>query len=176
MSYFAQALGLPLSSSNLGGNDFAFLGSQLVGQNVIDPTFINSPSILFANNGPQGLQINNLLGVFHIIQPTDLITIWGGSNDILNFFTKNISFFRANANNPQVVEAFVGKFIYGNTLSMGPGIEQLVLQGARNFLVISVPDISLTPENSGRSVATSSRGRSSIINRCSSRFSSVRRS
>lgn len=135
IQYLAQNLNLPLVPSRNGGTDFAALGAQMVGVNSFFPT---SKPLFFNYNQPTQLsELFNFLGpITNPINSDALVTIWAGANDMNSFFLANI----ANA------AELAPQFIFGEVNLISSGIKQLIDRGARHFVVVSVPDLSLTPE------------------------------
>lgn len=77
-------------------------------------------------------QVNNYLASTPAADPRALYVLWGGANDYLN----------GGQTNPAVpVNNLIGE------------VSDLAARGARNFLVVNVPDLGTLPGTSGRPVA-----------------------
>jgi len=116
------ALGSVAPTSVKSSMDFAFGGATAVAAVSAVPF----PAL------PAQLQLFQSHGV--AIQRTDLFTVWMGANDILNTAP------RAPAN-PALMDA-AGINAAQATVS---GIQSLISLGAKNILVLNMPDIGLTP-------------------------------
>lgn len=119
--YLGNSLGLPLTPSLLGGNDFAF-GGALTGADNLFP-FMNGTGILaqiqmFQGSHPQGFS------------DSSLVMLWAGPNDVFNALALN-----------QDMTATINNAI-GN---LGNSIVQLYGLGARHILMPNMPDLGKTP-------------------------------
>jgi len=119
----AKSLGLPAVTASLaGGNDYA-VGSAISG---------NLP---FVSAGPADLPAQ--LAAFHaanpIANPTGLYTIWIGSNDLNAIL----------ATSPTAAQAATDVAAVINNIDTAVGT--LASEGAKNFLVLTVPDLGKTP-------------------------------
>jgi phospholipase/lecithinase/hemolysin len=131
----AAQLGLgSLKPSLLGGTDFAYGGGEtgVTSFNISDPR----TDILGANGqvGTQGqlYQFEQYLLAHSIAaDPQALYTIWIGSNDLADIA----------ATDPANAVADVGKVV-GN---IDATVNDLAQLGAKNFLILNVPDLGTTP-------------------------------
>jgi phospholipase/lecithinase/hemolysin len=123
----ATGLGLsPLSASLLGGTDYAY-GSAESGVTSFGTAPANTD--LF---GPTG-QLAQYHAAHATADPNALYTIWIGSNDLNDMLTGQL---------PSQYAADIGAVV-GN-IDATVGI--LASMGARNFLIVTVPDLGKTPE------------------------------
>jgi phospholipase/lecithinase/hemolysin len=123
----ASGLGLaPLSPSVLGGTDYAY-GSGETGNASFDTA--NPITDLL---GPTG-QLAQFSAAHPTADPNALYTIWIGANDLSDI---------PAASTPGQIAADIGT-IAGN---IDTAIGILAGDGARNFLVLTVPDLGKTPD------------------------------
>lgn len=123
----ASDLGLaPLTPSLAGGTDYAYGGAET------GVTSFNTSNPATDLLGPAG-QITQFQGTHLTADPNGLYTIWIGSNDLSDI--------AANAM-PSQIAADLG-IVAGN---IDTAISELAGSGAKNFLVVTVPDLGKTPE------------------------------
>jgi phospholipase/lecithinase/hemolysin len=132
----AQNLGLPAPKPSLaGGTDYAYGGAETgaTAVHAANPTDLPSQLGQFAASVPTP-------------SPTALYTVWAGSNDVLDIANSTETPAQQQATVQQAVTNEVG-FIDG-----------LVAHGAKDLVVMSVPDLGVTPYETARpaSDATSS--------------------
>lgn len=111
-----QSAGFSATPSSGGGNDWAIVGAETSDLNGEIANY---------------LKING-----NIADPSTLYVVWVGSNDIL-FRSFNFIDPKQNIDPNQVLTE--------GMQNLGDGLSRLYNAGARNFLVIGVPDISETP-------------------------------
>lgn len=122
----ASALGVaPLSPSLLGGNDYAYGGAET----GTTPVHAANASDL---TGPAG-QITQFQAAHPSADPNALYTIWIGSNDLLNILTGAPS-------------SQYGADITAAVGNVDSAIGSLAADGAKNFLILTVPDLGATPD------------------------------
>lgn len=115
----AAALGVgALTPSATGGNDFAVGGAQT------GPTASNPGSQIDLIG-----QVSEFASAHPTADPNALYAIWIGSDDIRNI------------TDPTLAAATIGGAVYNEDTA----IVDLWSLGARNFLVLNVPDLGLTP-------------------------------
>jgi outer membrane lipase/esterase len=123
----AAALGLgPLTPSLAGGTDYAYGGAET------GPTSFNTSDSVTDLTGPTG-QLAQFQAAHPTADPNALYTIWIGSNDLDDIlagatpaqYAADIAIAAANADS---------------------AIAALAGEGAKNFLLLTVPDLGLTPE------------------------------
>jgi phospholipase/lecithinase/hemolysin len=118
----AVALGLPAITPSLaGGTDYAVGGAE-------------SGNTTFHTAGLTDLpaQIGSYQGAHPSADPNSLYTIWVGSNDLADI----------TSSNPAVVANDLG-LVTNNIVS---SIGLLAGKGAKNFLIVDVPDLGKTPQ------------------------------
>ena len=132
VEYLASALGVPLAPSASGGTNYAVLGAATgpVGIPSAPPlTTENVAAIQYGQPALEGTslltQTNLILGLGPIADPGALFFVWGGANDL--FIDPSVETAAAAINN---LAALIS-MLYGN--------------GARQFLVPNLPDLSRTP-------------------------------
>lgn len=124
----AQNLGLPAPKPSLaGGTDYAYGGAETGPTSVhtVNPTDLPSQLAQFAASVPDP-------------SPTALYTVWAGSNDVLDIANSTETAAQQQASVQQAVTNEVG-FIDG-----------LVAHGAKDLVVMSVPDLGVTPYETAR--------------------------
>jgi outer membrane lipase/esterase len=125
----AAGLGLtPLTPSRLGGTDYAY------GSGETAPESFNTSNVATDILGPTGqlAQYENFLTTTSsTVDPNALYTIWIGSNDLADIL----------ANDPTNAAADVATVVQNIDIT----INELAALGARNFLVLTVPDLGDTP-------------------------------
>jgi phospholipase/lecithinase/hemolysin len=122
----ATGLGLaPLTPSLKGGTDYAY-GSGEIGNLSFDTA--NAQTDLL---GPTG-QLAQFLAVNPVADPNALYTIWIGSNDLSDI---------PPGSTPAQIAADIGAM----AANVDAFIGALAADGARNFLVVTVPDLGKTP-------------------------------
>jgi phospholipase/lecithinase/hemolysin len=123
----AGGLGLaPLTPSLLGGTDYAYGGAQ-TGQTLFHTA---SPIDLTGAAG----QVSQFEGTHATADPHALYTIWIGSNDL---------FAAAKSNAPP---SQIAMDIGAAVANVDAAIGALAAEGAKNFLVLTVPDLGKTPD------------------------------
>ncbi len=129
----AQDLGMPsLKPSLAGGTDFAYGGAE-TGQTPVhaqNPTDLTSQYTQFLQQSPSP-------------QPGALYAVWIGANDVLDI--ANNSSLNADQQKMDVQDAV------NNEVAVVGG---LVAHGARNLLVLNVPDLGSTPYEQARGATT----------------------
>lgn len=124
----AQNLGLPaVKPSLLGGTDYAYGGATTgtTAAHTANPTDLPSQLAQFIANTPTP-------------SPTALYTVWAGSNDVLDIANSGETAAQQQASVRQAVAnetAFIGG---------------LVAHGAKNLVVMDVPDLGKTPYETAR--------------------------
>ncbi len=124
----AQNLGLPpVKPSLAGGTDFAYGGAETGGTAVhaLNPTDLPGQLGQFVATAPKP-------------SPTALYTVWAGSNDVLDIANTTETPTQQLASVQRAVSNEVG-FIGG-----------LVAHGAKNLVVMDVPDLGKTPYEMAR--------------------------
>jgi phospholipase/lecithinase/hemolysin len=125
VQYLATGLGLnPLSPSLAGGTDYAY-GTAESGTTVFHAA--NAADL----TGPAG-QLAQYQSTHATSDPTALYTIWIGSNDLGDI--------PAGATNAQIA-ADIGAIVS----NIDSAIVTLALSGAKNFLLVTVPDLGKAP-------------------------------
>lgn len=117
---FAAELGLPLTPSLAGGNDFAVGGSRMgsAGGNPFTSVSDSVAAFVMASDVTAGEDL-----------PSDaLYVIWGGGND-----ARDALF----ASPGPIIDAYV--------VGLLASIDALIAEGAQKFLIPNVPDIGKTP-------------------------------
>ena len=132
----AQNLGLPaLKPSLAGGTDFAYGGAETgaTAVHTANPTDLPAQLGQFIINVPKP-------------SPTALYTVWAGSNDVLGI---------ANSKETSAQQAASVRQAVTNEAGF---IEGLVAHGAKDLVVLDVPDLGKTPYERARPIsdATSS--------------------
>lgn len=132
----SQQLGLPpVSPSLTGGTDYAYGGAQTgaTAVHAANPSDLPSQLGQFVTNVPNP-------------SPNALYTVWAGSNDVLTIANATLT--------PAQQQAAVQQAV-GNETNFLNG---LIAHGARNLVVLDVPDLGKTPYETARplSDATSS--------------------
>jgi phospholipase/lecithinase/hemolysin len=119
----SQALGLgPLTPSLLGGNDFAF-GDAETGTTLVHTAIpIDLPG-----------QLSAFEAAVPVPQPNALYTLWIGSDDLLDIFDSTLT-------PGQMVTAGMQAIANIDTF-----VTDIAQDGARNLLVLTVPDLGQTP-------------------------------
>lgn len=123
----SSMLGLTVSASLAGGTDYAYGGARV--------NSITSPLDMLG-----GKTFNQQITAFtssHVgnADPNALYVLWIGSNDAADALSA------AAAGNPGALPAMVS----GTLSALGNAIGGLASNGARNFLIPNLPDISLLP-------------------------------
>jgi phospholipase/lecithinase/hemolysin len=132
----AQKLGLAAPKPSLaGGTDYAYGGAET------GPTAIHA-----ANPSDLPSQVGQFVASVPHPSPTALYTVWAGSNDLLDIAN--------SAQTPAEQQATVQQAVNNEVGS----IDGLIAHGAKNLVVMSVPDLAVTPYEKARpaSDATSS--------------------
>jgi phospholipase/lecithinase/hemolysin len=115
----------PLTPSLLGGTDYAYGGAET------GPTSFNTAPLATDLVGGTG-QIAQFSAVHATADPNALYTIWIGSNDLLDIPT--------GATSSQIASD-IGTAIANIDTAIGT----LATEGAKNFLIVTVPDLGKTP-------------------------------
>jgi phospholipase/lecithinase/hemolysin len=132
----AQNLGLPAPTPSLaGGTDYAYGGAET-----------GATAVHAANPSDLPSQLGQFVANVPNPSPTALYTVWAGSNDVLDIAN--------SAETPAQQQASVQQAV-NNEVSF---IDGLVAHGAKDLVVMSVPDLGKTPYEMARpaSDATSS--------------------
>jgi phospholipase/lecithinase/hemolysin len=132
----AQNLGLPAVKPSLaGGTDYAYGGAE-TGQtsvHTVNPTDLPSQVVQFALNVPSP-------------SPNALYTVWAGSNDV-----KDIANSGETAAQQQLS---VQQAVTNETVA----IDGLIAHGAKDLVVMDVPDLAKTPEAMARPASDAASG------------------
>lgn len=124
----AQKIGLPPPQPSLaGGTDFAYGGAQ-TGQT---PNHALNPTDFLSQIGQFNTQVSSP-------QPNALYAVWIGSNDVLDIANNGA------LSTPQQ-QADVQAAVNNETA----GIQALAARGAKDFLVLNVPDLGKAPAERG---------------------------
>jgi phospholipase/lecithinase/hemolysin len=122
----ASSLGLaPLSASLVGGTDYAYGGAET----GTTPVHTGNSSDL---TGPTG-QVAQFQAANPTADPNALYTIWIGSNDLLDILTG-------------ALPSQYGADIAAAVANVDSAIGSLAGDGAKNFLILTVPDLGATPD------------------------------
>ncbi len=123
----AMQLGLPpLTASLLGGTDYAY------GTGETGPLSFNTSNPMANLLGPTG-QLAQYQATHPAADPNALYVIWIGSNDLTDL--------AASGPTPGQIPTDIAQ-IAGN---IDTAVNTLALQGAKNFLVVTAPDLGKTP-------------------------------
>jgi phospholipase/lecithinase/hemolysin len=123
----SKSLGLgTLTASLQGGNDFAY-GDATSGATPIQA------ATQIDLTGPTG-QIAQYEALHSTANPTALYTIWIGSNDLSNILTSGATGLAAATDAAAVIA------------NIDSAINSLAGIGAKNFLILTVPDLGVTPD------------------------------
>jgi phospholipase/lecithinase/hemolysin len=130
----AKTLGLPQPKPSLvGGRDFAYGGAEAGNEPLHTVTPIDLPS-----------QLAQFLADDPHPQANALYTLSIGANDLLDAIPDY-------ATNPAGAEADIQAAVNNETLFL----QGLAADGARNFLILNVPDLGKTPEETGNTAVAS---------------------
>jgi phospholipase/lecithinase/hemolysin len=122
----AAGLGLaPLVPSLLGGTDYAY------GTAESGPTAFNTSIPITDVTGPTG-QVAQFSATHSTADPNALYTVWVGSNDLLDILT---------GEPPSRYAADIAAAV----INVDNAISTLAAAGAKNFLLVTVPDLGATP-------------------------------
>ena len=127
----AQNLALPAPKPSLaGGTDYAYGGAETGGTSVhaVNPTDLPGQLGQFVASVPDP-------------SPTALYTVWAGSNDVLDIANSTQTPDQQQASVQQAVNNEVG------------AINGLIEHGAKNLVVMGVPDLGRTPYEMARSAS-----------------------
>jgi len=130
----AQNLGLPpVKASLVGGTDYAYGGAQTGATTVhaANPSDLPSQLGQFVTNVPNP-------------SPNALYTVWAGSNDVLTIANSTLT--------PEQQQAAVSQAVANETNF----INGLITHGARNILVMDIPNLSKTPYELARPLSAAS--------------------
>jgi phospholipase/lecithinase/hemolysin len=130
----SQNLGLPpVKPSLVGGTDYAYGGAQTGATAVHAENPSDLPSQLgqFVTNVPSP-------------SPDALYTVWAGGNDVLTIANSTLT--------PEQQQAAVSQAVANETNF----INGLIAHGARNIVVMDVPDLSKTPYELARPLSAAS--------------------
>ncbi len=123
----AGSLGLsPLKPSQLGGTDYAY------GDAETGPTAFNTSPAQIDLLGPTG-QLAQYQAKNSVADPNGLYVIWIGANDLSDILATSPTQAQAGAD----IGAVAG--------NIDTAIDSLAFAGAKNFLIVTVPDLGLTP-------------------------------
>jgi phospholipase/lecithinase/hemolysin len=115
----------PLTPSLAGGTDYA------VGSGETGPTSFNTANPAADLTGPTG-QITDFLGTNPVANPNALYTIWIGSNDLADILAGAL---------PSQYAADIATAVANVDTAIGA----LAGAGAKNFLIVTVPNLGVTP-------------------------------
>src|ERR1700733_2514637 len=122
----ASSLGLaPLSASLVGGTDYAYGGAET----GTTPVHTGNSSDLTGTTG----QVAQFQAANPTADPNALYTIWIGSNDLLDILTG-------------ALPSQYGADIAAAVANVDSAIGSLAGDGAKNFLILTVPDLGATPD------------------------------
>lgn len=128
----AQSLGLPaLQPSLAGGTDFAYGGAHTGATPTHELSAVDLPS-----------QYAQFLDQVPSPQPNALYAVWIGSNDVLDI-----------ANNSSLTQAQQQDDVAAAVKNEALFIDGSAAHGARNFVVLNVPDLGKTPYEMARGPA-----------------------
>jgi phospholipase/lecithinase/hemolysin len=131
VQYLAKDLGLPAPTpSSSGGLDYAY-GGAMTGTGYTSSTFVTAAGSITESVPNIGQQIADYLSN-HTPTASQLYTIWGGGNDVLN----------GNQTNPAVL-----------LVNIRNDVEALAAAGAKQFLIGNLPPLNLIPAAAGLSTA-----------------------
>lgn len=126
----------PVSGGNTSGNvDLAF-GGAFTGTGNLGGPALNGTGIQS--------QISTFFGAGGKLAPNDLVTMWGGANNIFQFFNTT-----PNPTQAQIV----GNSISAATTMLGD-VQTVAANGGRNILVVNLPDIGATPSFNGNALTS----------------------
>jgi phospholipase/lecithinase/hemolysin len=132
----AQNLGLPAVKPSLaGGTDYAYGGAE-TGQtsvHTVNPTDLPAQVAQFAVNVPDP-------------SPNALYTVWAGSNDVLDIAN--------SGETPAQQQISVQQAVTNETVS----IDGLIAHGAKDLVVMDVPDLAKTPYEMARPASDATSG------------------
>ncbi len=139
VEYFAG----PLEKSGAA----SLMGKQPMGHGNLDFAFGGSRTDSFATPslGIQA-QIDGFATLGGRFTSTDIATLWGGANDLL----QGIS---ATAGNPNTSRAILGKIAKTAGTNITNQVRQLIELGAKTIIVNTLPDFSSLPQFSGSPLA-----------------------
>jgi phospholipase/lecithinase/hemolysin len=124
----AQNLGLPAPKPSLaGGTDYAYGGAET-----------GATSVHAANPSDLPSQLGQFVASVPDPSPTALYTVWAGSNDVLDIVNSTQTPEQQQASVQQAVNNEVGT------------INGLIAHGAKDFVVMGVPDLGKTPYEMAR--------------------------
>jgi outer membrane lipase/esterase len=92
------------------------------------------------------LQINQFTAVGGVIGAKDLVTVWGGANNVLQYL-------QANAFNGTLTQASIGANSVAAATSELASVQTLISRGARSLLIANLPDVGATPQLSPTALA-----------------------
>lgn len=126
----AANLGLSLTPSLAGGSNYAFGGAETGWTNYL--RFNSNPFVAAAFSGNNTGVLAQVAGFTsaHSVDPSGLVVLWAGPNDLFSAFEP--------AGNPPLAMAVA-------VSNLQLAAQQLVLDGARTILLPNMPDIGLTP-------------------------------
>jgi phospholipase/lecithinase/hemolysin len=132
----AQNLHVPVPGPSLtGGTDFAYGGAE-TGPTAVHPL---NPTDLPS-------QVAQFAATVHNPSPNALYTVWAGSNDVLDVAN--------STETPAQQLATIQQAATNEAASIGA----LVADGARNFVVLGVPDLSKSPYEMARPLSDAASG------------------
>src|SRR4051812_14643619 len=125
----SQNLGLPpVSASLTGGTDYAYGGAQT-----------GATAVHAANPSDLPSQLGQFVANVPNPSPNALYTVWAGSNDVLTIAN--------STQTPEQQQATVHQAVVNETNF----INGLIAHGARNLVVLDIPDLAKTPYEQARS-------------------------
>lgn len=129
VAYLASELGLPLAASSQGGTDYAVVG---------EPYYSSTQQSIYQ-------QVANFVGYpsnFHSIDPNALYVIWGGAND----FLVNIQRYIENDIDVNTLNTLMTYYSAPPVVAYTAlDVSLLISAGAKNIVIINLPNLSLTP-------------------------------
>jgi len=121
----AERLNLPVPTPSLsGGTDFAYVGARVLGASQYTNVDLTA-------------QVANYLNGGGVPAPTDIFTVWGGSNDFLS---------AANGQIPPITPQTV-------VANLEAVITNLANAGAKTFVVGNLPPLGQTPQYRGKALS-----------------------
>lgn len=132
----ASMLGFGLAPSLLGGHNYAFGGATAAPGSSVGPLATDL-----------GTQVNSFRALAGSADANALYVVWAGGNDL-------------RAATPATAGAVIGAALTG----VQNAITGLYAEGARNFLVMNMPDLGLTPEATSGGTASAATFLSGLYN------------
>jgi outer membrane lipase/esterase len=141
-----------LTPSLLGGNNFAFGGATAGAGSEIDPGVPNL-----------AMQVTSFRNLPGAADSNALYVVWAGGND-LRAAAVAAATAAAGGADAATVQGIVGTYIGTALTGVSSAVSNLYAEGARNFLVMNLPNLGLTPESIGAGVSGSATYMSALYN------------